>query len=166
MYFQDQTVYLPERRFPYILDGKEQPKNLSRIFSTPDGLFPRMVDIATLFGENERILFYRRSANSRPKFKEFRVIHSPTLAEVEEAIENVNNLYTEMYSQVDNCPFGMCLDENLFKEQCWLVTTDYVVGVTLKAREDIRFTYAYNGVDYDCTYKQWLRGSRPHKENI
>lgn len=153
-------VILPKQIHPYILDGKDQPKSIKRVFVTPEGYFPRMADITRIYGRSRREVEDRRIRNPRPRFTDWYIIRKPTVEDVEKALENVNRLYVEKFYESDHSPIANHIDDLLFKEHCWLLE------VTNPSPTNLLIEYAFNGDDYTVTYTDWLKGVRPHKEKL
>lgn len=157
-------VVLPKQNLPWILDGREQPKVIKKIFVTPDGFFPRMKDITALFGRSRREIEDRRIRHKSPKFKDWYVIECPTMNDILRAFRDVNRYYVQHHNKNDNCRVCNAIDEALFKEKCWLVSTTHNCETVSKDTEEIEITYSYAGEDYTVNLQDWLDGVTPHKE--
>lgn len=155
-------VILPKREIPWIYDGLEQPTVIKKVYVTPDGYFPRMRDIETLFGEASWKSAQRRIKNPNTKYDKWYAISKPTTDDVYKAIKNVNLWYRWFHILEDNCPFCTALDEALFKEKCWLVTTNHSCGYPHQDLDELEMTYSYNGLDYEVNIHEWIQGDSPH----
>jgi hypothetical protein len=164
MYLKDNVVLLPKQTMPWILDGKDQPKSIKRVFVTPYGTFPRMIDITNLYGRSRREVEDRRMKRTSRKFDGWYVIPKPTVEDVQKAIDFVNTKYVEVNHDSDNCEVCNAIDESLFRENCWLVSTTHTCATPEdQTPDDVEIVYSYNGVDYEVTLSNWLLGVTPHK---
>ncbi len=163
-YIANVGVSLPKRTEPWIFNGKDQPKLIRAIFVTPDGYFPRMADITEIFGRSKREIEDRRIKRAGPKWDKWYKIASPTIEDVVKAIENVNRLYRWYHNLEDNCEVCNALDEELFKQNCWLVSTTHDCGSDeYQNINAVVIKYAFGGNDYKVTYADWVAGKAPHK---
>lgn len=163
MYKTDNGVVLPSSQIPWVYDGKEQPTIVKKVYVTPDGYFPRMRDLSTIFGNYRNDVDRRRMKRTGPEFAGWYVIEDPTLEDVEKALQNVNDLYVWSNYPSDHCGLCNALDDIFFKEGCWLVSTthDCTEDDTQKV-DDIEITYSYGGIDYTVNMFDWLLGANPH----
>jgi hypothetical protein len=162
MHMTDNGVVLPSSLTPWVYDGKEQPTIIKKVYVTPDGYFPRMRDLSTIFGNYRNDVDRRRMKNPKPKFSEWYVIHNPTLEDVQKALDNVNDLYVWTNYASDHCPICNALDDALFSEKCWLVSTTHDCAEDNQEVDEIEITYSYGGNDYSVNLLEWLIGSSPH----
>jgi hypothetical protein len=156
------SVILPKGNGPWVLDGFEQPTVIKHVYVTPDGYFPRMRDIATIFGRSKREVEYKRMKRTNPKFDGWYKITNPTVEDVERALVEVNRLYRWFHNLEDNCSFCNEVDDLLNKEKCWLVSTTHDCESPGQEYHEINITYSYKGTDYTVTFEEWQCGVRLH----
>lgn len=162
MYKDKIGIILPKREIPWVHDGYEQPTIIKHVYVTPDGYFPRMRDIATLFGKSKREIEYKRMKRTSPRFDGWYKINHPTVEDVERAIEEVNRMYRWFHILEDSCDLCNALDDSLFKEGCWLVSTTHNCGSDDQSIDEIKVTYSFKGTDYVVNLQDWFEGGSPH----
>jgi hypothetical protein len=163
-YKENFGVVLPKQEMPWILDGRDQPKSVKRVFVTPYGTFPRMSDITALYGRSKREVEDRRMKRTTPKFDGWYIIAEPTVEDVQKAIAFVNDKYVEFYSKQDNCEFCNSIDNALFADNCWLISTTHSCGgEECQYPYEMNITYSYKGVEFTVNLEDWLEGLAPHK---
>ncbi len=152
------TALAVEKNVPLILDGNIQTYHAGWLYKTPLGILPRVDDVILLHGICLRTLANRLSISP----VDWYVISKPTRIQKEKAMLNVNDLYTEYHSKRDHCEICNALDDQLFKEHCWLVDTAHECGDSSVIDVTFNFTYSYLGTDYTVTIDQWLEGLSLH----
>lgn len=146
--------------YVYLGEGKPPPKiGYKRLFNTPSGIFPKLVDVATKYNMFKSNI-HRRYINPSKNFKEWFVIHNPTKEQSQEAVDNVNAMYTAKYEEEDNCPVCNEIDDLIFKEGCWLLKVAHNHEDPDKNKAVIHYTFRKD--DYRVPYPEWVKGSRPH----
>lgn len=157
-------VVLPAREEPWILDGREQPRVVQHVFVTPEGYFPRLIDLTNIFGRSKRELAYQKIKSTNDRWKDYYKILEPTVEDVEKALENVNRLYTWVNEKKDNCPLCNDIDDGFFEEKCWVFSIDHNCGEPDKRQEykDIIIKYYYKGDYQRTTLADWFNEISPH----
>lgn len=151
-------VMLPKQAHPWILNGKEQPAWIKKVFVTPQGYFPRMDDITMIFGRSRREVDDRRMRRKGERWDAWYVIHEPTIEDVKKAIENVNELYISTRFDEDHCELCNSLDDELHKKKCWLLTCDHDCGEDELVHSEINFSYSYAGEEYTMNLSDYYNG--------
>jgi len=163
----------PELALPMILDGSELHRIDDVVYMTPYGLIPRVNDIATVLDKTRRTVSRYITEDRYPNW--FCIDH-PSPEQMVEAISNVNDLYTEHFSESDHCHVCNAIDTSLFEENCWLVKTshdcsedphrifDDVRDERTGPLQTLKILYSFGGKDYDVTLWEWLSDKAPHLE--
>lgn len=155
MNFYEKRLYLGKR------DPNTSNQN-SVVYGTPHGLYPNLWELAYKLGVTHQTLSYRclHSVKSPHWFK----IDNPTETLIDEAVDNLNNLFVERYATEDHCTLCNHIDDMIFADNCWLLEVDHDHSDTdLSDVGDVSFSYSFGGEDYTVTYKAWTNGERPHK---
>lgn len=164
IYIDDGVVTLPKREGPWILNGKTQPESIKHVFVTPDGFFPRMIDLTEIFGRSKRELAYRKMKSTEDRWSGYYRISNPTVEDVVKALENVNRLYSWVNEKQDNCPLCNDIDDGFFEEKCWILSTNHNCGEPDKRQspDDILIKYYYKGEYQKTTLMDWYNDVSPH----
>lgn len=145
-----------------ILDGELEHHVVNGVYSTPFGLIPRVRDVMKLDNVSDQTVLNRVSSTS-PKYADWSRLVNPTQEQIDMAIENVNELYLIHFSKTDHCDVCNALDNALFREGCWLVSTTHLCGEHAgESFDDVDFLYSYGGIDYTVSLGDWLKGHSPH----
>lgn len=151
-------VMLPRQPHPWILNGKDQPRWIKKVFVTPQGYFPRMDDLTMIFGRSRREVDDRRMRRKGERWDAWYVINDPTIEDVKKAIDNVNELYISSNYDEDHCGLCNSLDDDLHKKNCWLLTCDHDCGEDELEHREITFSYSYAGEEFTMNLQDYLDG--------
>lgn len=110
-----------EKRKFYLGEGKPPPKGgYKRLFNTPEGPFPKLVDVALKYGMFKGNV-HRKNANKSDNLSDWHNIDNPTEEQIKQATINVNKLYLAKYEAEDHCELCNSVDDMIFAEGCWLL---------------------------------------------
>jgi hypothetical protein len=133
----------------------------TRVYNTPEGLYPSITPIAMRFGVS-RGAIQRRLLNTDPTHKGWFVIHNPTKSQAEQAICNVEDLLLSKPHPEDDCELCNLVDDMIFSERCWLLQVDHDHTETTVNTNNVVIHYAFQRKDYEVSYSGWVNGERPH----
>lgn len=139
------TAYLTPKQLSRILyDGITDYLNYTgKIYVTPFGVFSTLKEIESITG-CFRTTLMRRFRNNKIGFLNWYTISGDS------------PLY-----QAELCKFTDEIDDQLFKEGCWLDNVEkHQYGTPLKDEAIIK--YLYKGSTYIVTYEDFKQGYRPH----
>jgi len=148
----------------YLGEGKPPPKGgFKRLFNTPEGPFPKLVDVAQLYGMYKSNIS-RRYSNQRENDTDWYIIENPTEEQSNQAIDNANMMYVAKYAAEDHCTLCNLVDDLIFPEDCWLIKVDHKHSVDELGYDvyNAMIHYCYAKKDYRVRYEDWILGVRPH----
>ena len=141
-------------------EGRQPPEDgFKRLYNTPIGPFPKLVDVAEMYGMFKSNVSRRYTSQTDPNTPWY-IIENPSEDQCDQAIDNVNEMFMAKYEAEDHCGLCNAVDDMIFKEGCWLLKVIHEHGTT--NIDNVIISYTYRRKDYRVTYLGWIAGERPH----
>ena len=134
-----------------------------RIFATPVGLFPKMVDAALRLGVAKSNL-HKKFSSTKKMHSQYYEIKNPTKAQEEEAVSNMLETFSIKQRQEDHCYLCNTVDDMIFREGCWLLSVNH--NHKSSSIENVIIRYSYGKKEYVISCRGWMTGKRPHLKSF